>query len=810
MFPALALAALLSQDNAQFESVPPAAFGGLYVGNRAPLLASPFRKLPISSIRPEGWLRKQLEMEADGYTGHLDELSEFLNKKDNAWLSPTGEGKHGWEELPYWLRGFGDLGYVLGDKRIIKEARVWLEAMIASQAPDGYFGPKANRTLSKGKPDVWPNMLALNALQSYYEYSGDKRVIDLMTRYFHWEATVPDGELLTDYWEHVREADNLGSVIWLYNRTGDPTLLPLARRLDKEGANWMGGVANWHGVNFAQGFREGAELGEVTRQAAGMAATEKDYDTMKRLYGEVPGGLYGADENARKGYTDPRQATETCTMVELMWSDEMLLTMSGDPKWADRCEDVAFNSLPASMTPDEKALHYLTSPNMVRIDGNSHSPDFENGGPMLLYNPYDHRCCQHNAAMGWPYFAEHLWLATPDGGLTAAMYAPNTVRAKVGKGTPVTIREETHYPFSDRITLHIDPAKPTKFKLRLRVPAWCSKAQLTIDDFLGNGPPRTYFLRPGLSYVAINRTWQRGDEVHLSLPMKTSVTKWPTQHDSVSVMRGPLAYSLKIGEKFERGPGGTDKWPTWTVSPTTNWNFGLLPDSKISVSQRPWPKDDQPFTPASAPIVLTTQGRKIDTWTEDYLGTVGLLQPSPAKTAEPVRTVSLIPMGAARLRISVFPTVTKSGQGHEWKPQPGHKPLPTKASFVGWFDMISAPSDGIEPKNSSDESIPRFTWWDHKGTKEWIEYDLTKPAQHAKASVYWFDDTGHGGCRVPASWNLQYWAGTDWKGVEGAIYTTDRDKYNTIEFTPVTATKWRIVAQLQSGFSAGILEWKLE
>ena len=825
----LLLACLLSlRSNVNFESIPPAAYGGLYVGNASPLAPSPFAKLPIGSIKAEGWLRKQLAMEAAGFTGHLQELSAFLKPENNAWLSPTGEGRNGWEEVPYWLRGFGDLGYVLGDHRVTAEAEKWVKAIMASQAADGYFGPKANRTGTRGKPDIWPNMLALNALQSYYEYTGDKRTLDCMDRYFKWEALIPDADLLTDYWEHQRQADNIGSVLWLYNRTRAKYLLDLALKLHGKGAKWDEGVANFHGVNFAQGFREPAEIAEVTKNVRQGAMSESDYDAIRSTYGQVPGGMWGADENARKGYSDPRQAAETCTMVEMMWSDEMLLTMSGDPKWADRCEDVAFNSLPASMTPDEKALHYLTAPNMVRMDANSHAPDFENGGPMLLYNPYDHRCCQHNSGMGWPYFAEHLWLATPDGGLTAALYAPNTVHAKVGKGTPVTIREETHYPFSEQIVFHVDPAKPTRFKLRLRIPNWCPLWHVSINGRAAGGyvsdasdkelKQFEEFPMFTAGYVPLVREWKPGDTVVLTLPMRLAIARWPRQHDSVSVLRGPVAYSLNIGEKFQRGPGGSDEWPTWAVTPTTEWNYGLLDspaifsslEFSISVKNRAWPKNDQPFTPESVPIELIAKGRKIDAWQEDYLGTVGLLQSSPAKTKAPIEKLTLIPMGAARLRITVFPTVTKSGDGHIWKGQPGHKPLPTKASFVGFFDVISAPSDGIEPSKSSDESIPRFTWWDHKGTKEWIEYDLPKAATYSKADVYWFDDTGHGGCRVPASWRLLYEADGAWKEVTGANYGVAQDSFNTASFTPITASKWRVEVQLQPGFSAGVLEWKLE
>ena len=104
-----------------------------YVSNREPLLPSPLIKLPIGTIRPKGWLRRQLILMAEGMTGHLPRLSKWCQFEGSAWASPDGQGAYGWEELPYWLKGFGDLGYVLGDERIIKEARKWIEAVLSSQ-----------------------------------------------------------------------------------------------------------------------------------------------------------------------------------------------------------------------------------------------------------------------------------------------------------------------------------------------------------------------------------------------------------------------------------------------------------------------------------------------------------------------------------------------------------------------------------------------------------------------------------------------------------------------------------------------------
>ncbi|MCX5637611.1 MAG: glycoside hydrolase family 127 protein [Planctomycetota bacterium] len=781
-----------------------------YVGNRPPLMSSPFMKLPIGAIQPHGWLNRQLELERDGFTGNLLEISEFLKKENNAWLSPKGEGHSGWEELPYWLKGFGDLGYVLGDQQIIKEARQWLEAAIASQREDGYFGPRSNLTHTKGKTDLWPNMIMLNALQSYYEYTGDERVLKLMSRYFRWQMTIPDEDFLEPFWQNQRAGDNLASVYWLYNLTGEKWLLNLAEKIHRNTADWTGGVASWHGVNISQCFRGPAIFYQQSKDPKHLAATERNYDTVRGIYGQVPGGLYGADENCREGFVDPRQGAETCTMVEMMLSDEMLLKSTGEPKWADRCEDVAFNSLPASMTPDLKALRYLTAPNQILSDRNNKSPGVQNDGPMFLYDPYDHRCCQHNVAHGWPYYAEHLWLVTAGNGLAAVLYAPCRVTAKVGDGTEVTIVEETRYPFEETVRLTITTARPVQFPLYLRVPGWCENPEVSINNekAVGFGVETTH-----CRFLEINRGWTNGDKLTLKLPAKVTITKWTENKDCVSVSRGPLTYSLKIGEKYVRA-GGTDKWPAWEIHPTTAWNYGLVFDEKDLASSfevvcKDWADDSQPFEADAAPIEMRAKAKKISGWQKDNLGLVGKLEQSPVKSDEPTETVTLIPMGCARLRISAFPTISESPDAHEWK-QPSAT-LPAAASHCGQRDTVDALSDGLLPQSSNDQSIPRFTWWDHRGTTEWVQYDFKQPRKVASAQVYWFDDTGSGGCRVPKSWRVLYKDGDQWKDVTNVTgYDVAKDKFNQARFDPLQTASLRIEVQLQPEFSGGILEWRID
>jgi len=790
--------------------------------NRPPLKPSAFVKLPIGAVKPRGWVLKQVRLQADGYAGHLTEISRFLVKKDNAWLSPNGEGKNGWEEVPYWLRGFGDLGWVLGDKRIQAEAKIWLDGILNSQREDGYFGPRSNLKASNGKPDVWPNMLALYAVQSLYEATGDARVIPFMTRYFRWQLDLPADQLLTGYWEGLRAADNEQSILWLYNRTGDAFLLELLEKLHRRSAPWSKGVANVHGVNFAQGFREPAAVGVARNDPNLIKQADNNYRSFRSQFGQVPGGMYGADENARRGKTDPRQAAETCAMVEMMWSSEWLLAQTGDATWAERCEDIAFNSLPAAQTADMKALRYLTSPNMPQADSGNKSPGLENGGKMVSFDPTDYRCCQHNTLFGWPYYAEHMWMATKGNGLAPLLYGPSRVTANVGKRTTVTIDETTNYPFSEKISFKIGPihtsgnGSPETWPLILRLPGWSDKPVIMVNGKVTLGVPYDPDPRPNganvdearraVRYRSITRAWKSGDVVTLALPMRAKVTSWPTQKGAVSVNYGPLTFSLKIAEDMRRHGGAAD-WPGFEIFPKSAWNFGLVPSTSVQVIKRPWPADDQPFTLQGAPIALRVKGRQIPEWQLDFQNLVPALGPSPAKTTLPVSTLDLIPMGAARLRISVFPTVAANGT--PWKMPLKAKPIiPTKASFRSWFDTTDACSDGLLPGQLGEDDLPRFTWWDHKGTTEWVQYDFPTPRTFSQAQVWWYDDTGRGGCRVPESWRILYLVDGEWKEVPGrGAFGLAKGTMNTVDLEPFKASSVRIEVKLQDRFSGGILEW---
>lgn len=635
-----------------------------YANNRSPLQPSHFLKLPVGSIKPEGWLRKYLELQRDGLTGHLNEISAWLEKENNAWL--TNGGDHGWEEVPYWLKGYGNLAYILGDENMINEAKTWIEAAINSQRPDGSFGPI---NMKGDKPELWAQMIMLWCLQSYYEYTNDSRVITLMTNFFKWELSLPDDKFLEDYWENSRGGDNLLSVYWLYNKTGESFLLELAEKIHRNTADWTrpSTLPNWHNVNVAQCFREPATYYMLDKDSALLAASYNVHHLIRRTFGQVPGGMFGSDENCRMGYIDPRQGVETCGMVEQMASDEIMLRMTGDPFWAEHCEDVAFNTYPAATMPDFKALRYITCPNHVISDSKNHHPGIDNSGPFLAMNPFSSRCCQHNHAQGWPYYTEHLVLATPDNGAALALYASCKATMKVGDGQQIAIHEETNYPFDEVIRLTVQTDKEVEFPLYLRIPTWANQAQIHI-----NGQKVTTPVTSG-QYACIRRTWKNDDKVELTLPMQLSLRTWQVNKNSVSVNYGPLTMSLKIREKYVKSDSketaigdsqwqkdaDASQWPTYEIYPDSPWNYSLvlnkdnaLKDFKVIKKQ--WPADNFPFTQESVPLEIKTVGRQIPSWKVDQYGLCHELPEADAPKREK-EEITLIPMGAARLRISAFP-----------------------------------------------------------------------------------------------------------------------------------------------------------
>jgi DUF1680 family protein len=310
-------------------------------------------------------------------------------------------------------------------------------------------------------------------------------------------------------------------------------------------------------------------------------------------------------------YTDPRGGIETCGIVELMHSFEMLTKITGQPVWADRCEEIAFNSFPAALTADEKALHYVTCANQIQLDRDNKSPEIQNGGTMVSYSPFEvYRCCQHNVSHGWPYYAEELWLATPDNGLCASLYAACEVSAKAGDAAAVKITEETDYPFRDTSNSRLRPPGRRSFPLYL--------ASAALVRFRGGQHQRKGGRRNNQAAGRSSGLSGSGGRRHVTLrmPMKLAVRRWPKNQDAASVDYGPLSFSLAIKERFAsygtRNPKLAGVGSVSRLALELRFGPGRAKSaSSFKLIQADGPLAAQPFTPETAPIKLEATGRRI-------------------------------------------------------------------------------------------------------------------------------------------------------------------------------------------------------
>ena len=627
-----------------------------YPASRPPLRPSHFVALPLGAVKPAGWLRDQLTVQANGLTGHLDEFWPDL--RDSAWKGLAGEG---WERGPYYLDGLVPLAYLLEDERLKAVAQRFLEWTLASGQPNGWFGPAKNK-------DRWPLAVAMKVLTQYYEATGDPRVILLLRRYFDYlKDTPPDWP--DKEWRGVRAMENVLTACWLYNRTGDPGLLETARTIRKNSYDWTAFFLDFphttaalqkglkfthltHGVNIAMALKNPGLSFLLSGEERETRAVMAGLKSLDEHHGQV-GGRYAADEHLSG--RPPTQGTELCVVVELMFSLENLVEALGDPVFADRLELLAYNANPGAWTADCWAHQYDQQANQVLVSKAKRKWS-DNSDTSNLYGLEPHYgCCTANMHQGWPKFVSHLWMATQDDGLAAVAYGPCEVNAKVGGGEDVTIREETDYPFDGAIRFTVRLARPAEFPLHFRIPGWAEGTTLQVD-----GEP--YRVPPG-KLAVVKRTWRSGDRVELMLPMRLRTETRFNQ--AVSIFRGPLLFSLKMGEQSKKLAAHHPTLPSadWEITPSTPWNYGLVldraqPDRAITVGRnRIGPL---PFAQAAAPVVLRVKGRLIPEW---HLAANSAADPpsSPVLSHQPEELLELIPYGCTRLRITEFPVVRPAG-----------------------------------------------------------------------------------------------------------------------------------------------------
>ncbi|MGD8867279.1 MAG: glycoside hydrolase family 127 protein [Gemmatimonadales bacterium] len=625
-----------------------------YVSNREPLMPNRYVPLPLGSVRPAGWLRAQLEGWAGGMTGQLDEIWPDVGP-ENGWLGGAGDV---WERGPYWLDGLVPLAHAVQDERLIAKASAWIEATLASRRSDGFFGPEEDR-LQRGTgreapgADWWPRMVMLKVLQQHHDATGDERVLDLMRDYFHFQARELPAKPLGHFtfWGQRRGGENLASIHWLYNRTGDAFLLDLGELVFQQTEDWTARFSSehgiWHVVNTAMGIKQPGVWYQQSGEKRYLTAIELGIDYLMTRHGQVE-GIWSGDELLHG--TEPTQGVETCAVVEYMFSLESLLPITGSVRHADRLERVAYNALPAALSPRFAGRHYYQMPNQVACTREPHNFSVRHDDDTLIGLETGYGCCTANLHQGWPKLTAHLWMATPDDGLAALVYAPCEVTARVADGVEVRLVEETDYPFEDTVRFVYHGPPDVAFPLHLRIPLWCESAELSI-----NGQPLG---QPTAgSVVGVDHVWSDGDRLELHLPAKLSVSRWHER--SAAIERGPLVFALRRRERWT-AVKGSEPYADYEIRTDEPWNYGLL-DEDLQRAEESFqfvaqPPPDRPWSAEAAPIQITARARRIPEW-QRYVAMAGPIPWSPIRSAEPDETVTLVPYGCTEIRIAEFPVV---------------------------------------------------------------------------------------------------------------------------------------------------------
>lgn len=643
-----------------------------YVANRPPLLETRYMEIPLGDIKAEGWLWLQLDAQRKGLTGHLDEFYPQVVGENNAWLGGEGDA---WERGPYWIDGLLPLAHILGDEELLAKANVWVEAILNSQQEDGYFGPAVERKSLPGiqrdnTHDWWPKMVALKIMKQHYLATGDERVIPFMDKYFRYQLKMlPDYPLgHWTFWGQQRGGDNLDIVLWFYNITGYEYLLELGELIHSQTTPWTeyfcdGEIIrtqnSLHCVNLGQGFKEPLVYYQMNKSTRQLDAMDNARQVIRNHIG-LPTGLWAGDELLNYGH--PNRGSELCTAVEMMYSLETMLRITGDTGWADWLEKVAYNALPTQATDDYMYRQYYQQTNQIECTRNTYrmfsTPHTDTDQIFGLLTGYP--CCTCNMHQGWPKFTQNLWYATDDNGLAAMVFAPSSVTATVADGVKVEVKEETYYPFDENVKFTVDFAdkkvKEAFFPLKFRIPGWCKAPVVKV-----NGETVDQTMTPGCM-VSLRRTWKKGDVVTVELPMEIEPTRW--YDNSVAIERGPLLYALKMEENWELKEMEGDEAGIYgknyyEVTSPTKWNWCLSLwqfEDNVAFERRDVDRNLYPWNVDNAPVMIRVAAKELLDW-EAARGSAG---PVPFFTqqwndAGESQQIELIPYGCTTLRIAMFP-----------------------------------------------------------------------------------------------------------------------------------------------------------
>jgi DUF1680 family protein len=681
-----------------------------------------------------------------------------------------------------------------------------IEKIAAAQEKDGYLYPA--RTIDPQKPHPWAgatrwelekvdshelyNIGHLSeAAVAYYQATGKRSLLevalktaDLLDRTFGpGKQAIWPGHQITEM-----------ALARLYRNTGDERYLKLAKFLldvrGPDGAKGSGRTYNQshlkvvdqteavgHAVRATYMYSGMADVAALTGDASYIHAIDKIWDnvTSAKLY--ITGGIgaTGSGEAFGGNYELPNMTAynETCAAIGNDYWNHRLFLLHADARYIDVMERTLYNGLISGVSLDGKLFFY---PNPLESNGqHQRSPWFGVA------------CCPGNITRFLASVPGYVYAQQGDK-LYVNLFAASSADIKLDNGRKVKLIQETRYPWDGAVKMTVNPDRSGTFTVNVRIPGWARNEAGPGDlyHFLDNvedavtvkvnGKPVALNIDKG--YSTINRTWKRGDTIELFLPMPirrvAANARVEADRGRIALQRGPIVYCAEWPDNYQGHVRNLMLSDNAKLS--AEFNSGLLGGVTVIKGK-------------AVALAYDEQNRVIRNEQE-----VTAIPYYAWANRGPGEMIVWIPNSEASARPLPRPTIAST----------------SKVTVSGGRNP-RALNDQAEPKSSEDPSSTYFHWWPRKGTTEWVEYTFEKPSAVSEVEAYWFDDTGHGECRVPGSWRVLYKEGDQWKAVENReAYGIEKDRYNKIAFKPVTTTALRLEVTFQPNWSAGIQEWKVK
>lgn len=605
---------------------------------------TPFR---YDEVFPEGWMKRQLRIQAEGLAGNLDNM--WPDVKDSAWI---GGDKEGWERVPYWLDGFVPLAFLLRDEKMISRAKKYLDAVMDRQKPDGWICPCEES--KRNEYDVWALFLICKVLSEYGLYAKNGRALDCVRKAMkNLLDRMKSGETKLFSWGKFRWFEALIPLKILKDEKNEPWIDELALLLKENGAKYSLYTDEWKVPLFAwQIQRHIVNLGMMLKSEAAFLPftgapyedeAQKLYDILSKYNGTAVGIINGDECLAG---VSPVAGTELCAVVEMMYSCEILFAMTGDPKWADLLERVSFNALPAATTEDMWAHQYDQQANQI---GCAHlpgkSPWMTNGAESNMFGlEPEYGCCTANFGQGWPKLAHRVFLKK-DSEILASI--PMAGRLETEKdGVKISVSAEGDYPFGKQTTYVIETDGRVRFGFRIRVP---KGAKASVNGKTVRGP-----------FVTLGNEWNGRKEFVFSYDFVPELLARPKKMYAAN--RGPLVFVLPVKAKWNRYEfvrnGVERKFPyaDYELLPESGWAFGF--DSReLKASHHAMP--EIPFSESAPALTMEARLSPVEWHFLRGYKTVADRYPAHRKATGPAETHVLIPYGCSKLRMTEMPFILR-------------------------------------------------------------------------------------------------------------------------------------------------------